>query len=144
MKKNDIYVRGWGAVTSLGWSAPESAQNLIAGKVTPAKAGSSSHLISREYKAFEVSCSGNPLEKTQAMLDSAITEAISRAGLSPAEIAESALLVGTTYVDYEQNQASRDPTDRPHGEQLRYDSDRAPESHVVERQSSRRRSRRAT
>ena len=96
MKKSDIYVRGWGAVTSLGWSAPESAQNLIAGKVTPAKAGSSSHLISREYKVFEVPYSGNPLEKSQAMLDSALTEAISRAGLSRAEIAESALLVGTT------------------------------------------------
>ncbi|MBE3141378.1 MAG: hypothetical protein IMZ53_12460 [Thermoplasmata archaeon] len=96
MKKSDIYVRGWGAVTSLGWSAPESAQNLIAGKVTPAKAGSSSHLISREYKVFEVPYSGNPLEKSQATLDSALTEAISRAGLSPAEIAESALLVGTT------------------------------------------------
>ncbi len=96
MKKSDIYVRGWGAVTALGWSAPESAENLIHGKVTPAKAGSSSHLISREYKAFEVPYAGNPLEKSQAMLDSALNEAISRAGLSPAEIAESGLLVGTT------------------------------------------------
>lgn len=96
MKKSDIYVRGWGAVTSLGWSAPESAQNLIAGKVTPAKAGSSSHLISREYKVFEVPYSGNPLDKAQTMLEKALTEAISRAGLSPAEIAESSLLMGTT------------------------------------------------
>ncbi|MGD0021539.1 MAG: beta-ketoacyl synthase N-terminal-like domain-containing protein [Smithellaceae bacterium] len=96
MKKNDIYVRGWGAVTALGWSAPESAQNLIHGKVTPAKAGSSSHLISREYKAFEVPYAGNPLEKSQAMLEKALTEAISRAGLSKTEIAESSLLVGTT------------------------------------------------
>ena len=96
MKKSDIYVRGWGAVTSLGWSASESAQNLIAGKVTPAKAGSSSHLISREYKVFEVPYSGNPLDKAQTMLEKALTEAISRAGLSPAEIAESSLLMGTT------------------------------------------------
>ena len=39
MTDGDIYVRGWGAVTSLGWSAPESARNLIAGNVPPAAAG---------------------------------------------------------------------------------------------------------
>jgi 3-oxoacyl-(acyl-carrier-protein) synthase len=96
VKKSDIYVRGWGAVTALGWSAPESAQNLIAGKVMPATAGTASYLISREYKAFEVPYSGNPLDKAQAMLEKALTEAISRAGLSSAEIAESSLLTGTT------------------------------------------------
>ena len=80
MNKSDIYVRGWGAVTTLGWSASESAQNLIAGKVPPAKAGSSSHLISREFKAFEVPYAGNPLDKSQAMLDSALTEAICAGG----------------------------------------------------------------
>lgn len=96
MNKSDIYVRGWGAVTTLGWSATESAKNLIAGKVAPAKAGSSSHLISREFKSFEVPYAGNPLDKSKKMLDSAMAEAISRAGLSPAEIAESGLLVGTT------------------------------------------------
>ena len=48
MNDGDIYVRGWGAVTSLGWSAPESARNLIAGNVPPAAAGVSSHLINRE------------------------------------------------------------------------------------------------
>ena len=96
MKKSDIYVRGWGAVTTLGWSAPESAKNLIAGKVAPAKAGSSSHLISREYRSFEVPYAGNPLDKSKKMLNSALAEAISLAGLSAAEIAESSLLVGTT------------------------------------------------
>jgi len=96
VNKSDIYVRGWGAVTTLGWSAPESAKNLIAGKVAPANAGSSSHLISREFKSFEVPYAGNPLDKSKKMLDSALTEAISRAGLSKTEIVESGLLVGTT------------------------------------------------
>jgi 3-oxoacyl-(acyl-carrier-protein) synthase len=96
MNDRDIYVRGWGAVTSLGWSAPDSARNLIAGKAPPATAGVSSHLISREYKAFEVSYSGNPLDKSMNMLDSALAEAFSRAELSMEEIAESSLIVGTT------------------------------------------------
>ncbi len=96
MNKSDIYVRGWGAVTTLGWSASESAKNLIEGKVAPAKAGSASHLISRELKAFEVSYDGNPLDKSLKMLDASITEAFNRARLSASEIAESALLVGTT------------------------------------------------
>ena len=96
MNKSDIYVRGWGAVTTLGWSAPESAKKLIAGKVAPAKAGSSSHLINHEFKSFEVPYAGNPLDKSKKMLDSALAEAISRAGLSAAEIAESSLLTGTT------------------------------------------------
>jgi 3-oxoacyl-(acyl-carrier-protein) synthase len=93
---SDIYVRGWGAVTTLGWSALESAKNLIEGKVAPAKASSASHLISREFKSFEVSYAGNPLDKSKKMLDSALTEAISQAGLSAAEIADSSLLIGTT------------------------------------------------
>jgi len=96
MNDGDIYVRGWGAVTSLGWSAPESARNLIAGRVPPAAVGNSSHLISSEYKAFEVPYCGNSLDKSMTMLDSALTEAISLAGLTAMEIAESSLLVGTT------------------------------------------------
>ena len=96
MTNSDIYVRGWGAVTSLGWSAPDSARNLIAGRVPPAAAGNSSHLINREYKAFEVPYSGNPLDKSMAMLESALVEAFARAELSAEEIAESCVLVGTT------------------------------------------------
>lgn len=96
MSTGDINIRGWGAVTTLGWSASESAHNLIAGNVRPAGACSSSHLTSRDFKAFEVAYSGNPLEKSLAMLDASITEAFNRAGLSASEIAESALLVGTT------------------------------------------------
>lgn len=96
MTNGDIDVRGWGAVTSLGWSAPDSACNLIAGKAPPAAAGVSSHLINREYKAFEVSYSGNPFDKSMAMLESALTEAFTRANLSAEEIAESSVLVGTT------------------------------------------------
>ena len=96
MTNEDIYVRGWGAVTTLGWSAPESARNLIAGKVQPAKPGISSHLTNREYKAFEVSYSGNPLDKSMSMLESALNEAFTRAELSQNEIAESSVLVGTT------------------------------------------------
>ena len=96
MNDGDIYVRGWGAVTSLGWSAPDSARNLIAGKAPPAAAGVSSHLINREYKAFEVSYSGNPLDKSMAMLESALAEAFLRAELSADEIAESSVFVGTT------------------------------------------------
>ena len=45
MNERDIYVSGWGAVTSLGWSAVDSARNLIAGKAPPAAVGKSSHLI---------------------------------------------------------------------------------------------------
>ena len=96
MTNGDIYVRGWGAVTTLGWNAPDSARNLIAGAAPPAAVGVSSHLISREYKAFEVSYSGNPLDKSMAMLERALDEAFARAGLSEAEIAESSVLVGTT------------------------------------------------
>ncbi|MGD0278827.1 MAG: beta-ketoacyl synthase N-terminal-like domain-containing protein [Smithella sp.] len=96
MNERDIYVSGWGAVTSLGWSAADSARNLIAGKAPPAAVGKSSHLINPEFKAFEVSYSGNPLDKSMAMLHSALAEAFSMAGLSAAEIAESSVLVGTT------------------------------------------------
>jgi len=78
----DIYVRGWGAVTTLGWSAPESAKNLIEGKVLPAKAGEVSHLISSEFKSFAVPYDGDPLSKSQKMLEGALGEAIERAGLS--------------------------------------------------------------
>ncbi|MBN1474725.1 MAG: hypothetical protein JW914_08925 [Syntrophaceae bacterium] len=96
MSDKDIYVRGWGAVTTLGWSAPESAKNLIEGKVLPAKAGEVSHLISSEFKSFAVPYDGDPLSKSQKMLEGALGEAIERAGLSQAEIAESSLFVGTT------------------------------------------------
>jgi 3-oxoacyl-(acyl-carrier-protein) synthase len=96
MNNADIYVRGWGAVTSLGWSAPESARNLIAGKVPQASTGVSSHLTNREFKSFEILYSGNPLDKSMAMLESALAEAFARAELTPAEIAESSVLVGTT------------------------------------------------
>jgi 3-oxoacyl-[acyl-carrier-protein] synthase I len=53
-------------------------------------------LINRNYKAFEVPYSGNAMDKSWAMLDCALTEAVSRAGLTSAQIAESCLLVGTT------------------------------------------------
>lgn len=96
MSRNDIYIRGWGAVTTLGWSATESARNLIAGNVRPAGACSSSHLSNRDFKAFEVAYDGNPLEKSLKMLDASITEAFERAGLTFPEIEESMLLVGTT------------------------------------------------
>ncbi len=96
MSKSNIDIRGWGAVTTLGWSAKESANNLISGNVRPADFCKSSHLTNRELKAFEVSYAGNPLDKSRAMLDSALTEAFSRAGLTASEIAESCLLVGTT------------------------------------------------
>jgi len=94
--QNIISLRGWGAVTTLGWSADESARNLIAGLVHPAARCQSSHLINRDYKAFEVAHSGSVMEKSAAMLDCAIGEAVTRAKLSAAEIAESCLLVGTT------------------------------------------------
>jgi len=96
MNSGDIYVRGWGAVTTLGWSAPDSARNLIAGNAPPAAVGLSYHLINREYKVFEVSYSGNPLDKSMAMLERALEEAFARAQLSKDEIAESSVLVGTT------------------------------------------------
>jgi 3-oxoacyl-(acyl-carrier-protein) synthase len=96
MNDGDIYVRGWGAVTSLGWSASESARNLIAGNVPPAKAGVSSHLTNREFKAFEVSYPGNPLDKSMAMLESSLNDAFAKARLSAEEIAESSVIVGTT------------------------------------------------
>jgi len=96
VNRGDIYIRGWGAVTTLGWSASESAHHLIAGDVHPAGVCSSSHLTNRDFKAFEVAYDGNPLDKSLKMLDASITEAFERAGLSASEIAESALLVGTT------------------------------------------------
>ncbi len=96
MTNTDVYVRGWGAVTSLGWNAPEAARNLIAGNVTPAAVGVSSHLTSREFKAFEVSYLGNPLDKSMTMLEHSLQEAFLKAGLSEDEIAESSVLVGTT------------------------------------------------
>ena len=96
MTKSNICIRGWGAVTTLGWSAEVSAKNLIAGLASPAACGRSSHLISHNYKAFEVPHEGNAMDKSWAMLDCVLTEAFSRAGLTSAEIAESCLLVGTT------------------------------------------------
>jgi len=96
VSKSNIDIRGWGAVTTLGWSALESAKNLLSENVRPADFCTSSHLTNRDLKAFEVSYTGNPLEKSWAMLDSALTEAFSRAKLSASEIAESCLLVGTT------------------------------------------------
>ncbi len=96
MRSDDIHIRGWGAVTTLGWSASESARNLIAGRMKPAGPCASSHLTKGEFNAFEVAYDGNPLEKSLAMLDSSIAEAFAQAQLSPDEIAESCLLVGTT------------------------------------------------
>jgi len=96
MNGGEIYVRGWGAVTTLGWSAPESACNLIAGNAPPARAGVSSHLNNRDFKSFEVSYSGNPLDKSMAMLERSLAEAFLKAELTPAEISESSVLVGTT------------------------------------------------
>lgn len=96
MTKSNICIRGWGAVTTLGWSAPQTAKNLIAGNVHPAHGGLSSHLINHNYKAFEVPYSGNAMDKSRAMLNCVLSEAVNRAGLSAAEIAESCLLVGTT------------------------------------------------
>jgi len=91
-----VHIRGWGAVTTLGWSATESARNLISGQVPPAGVCSSSHLTTRDFKAFEIAYNGNPLEKSLAMLDASVSEAFERAELSKDEIAESCLLVGTT------------------------------------------------
>ncbi|HOW56689.1 MAG TPA: beta-ketoacyl synthase N-terminal-like domain-containing protein [Smithellaceae bacterium] len=96
MAQDIISIRGWGAVTTLGWSANETARNLIAGHTHPAARCQSSHLINREYKAFEVAYSGSVMEKSAAMIDCAIREAFTRAELSADEIAESCLLVGTT------------------------------------------------
>ncbi len=96
MNVRDIYVRGWGAVTSLGWGTPEAARRLIAGDVPPASVCVSSHLINRDFKAFEVTYHGNPLDKAMTMLDSALKEAFAMAGLQPHDIAESSLFVGTT------------------------------------------------
>lgn len=117
MTNTDVYVRGWGAVTSLGWNAPESARNLIAGNVTPASAGVSSHLTSREFKAFEVSYLGNPLDKSMTMLEHSLQEAFLKARLSEKEIAESSVLVGTTgglFIrnEYEFTQAVRENPDK--------------------------------
>lgn len=96
MTDTGIHIRGWGAVTTLGWSAEESAQNLLAGRVKPADVCSSSHLINPDFKAFEIAYPGDPLSKSLMMLDRSITEAFGKARLSADEIAESALLVGTT------------------------------------------------
>jgi len=96
MNDGGIYVRGWGAVTSLGWSAPAAARRLIAGDVEPAAACTSSHLVNRAFKAYEVAYGGHPLDKATAMLWSALDEAFAMAGLSAGDIAESSLFVGTT------------------------------------------------
>lgn len=96
MNADDVYIRGWGAVTTLGWSAVQSAGNLISGHVRPADICKSSHLINRDFKAFEIPFDGNPMEKALAMLDASVTEAFARARLTPEEIRESCLLVGTT------------------------------------------------
>jgi len=93
---NGIQVSGWGAVTTLGWSAPESAENLLAGKVAPACFGGAPYLINNEFKSFAVPYEGNPLDKAQKMLECALDEAIARAELSQAEIAEASLFIGTT------------------------------------------------
>lgn len=96
MRNGNIHIRGWGAVTALGWGADQGARRLIAGDVHPAGVCGSAHLVNREFKGFEVACDGNPLEKAMKMLDASIAEAFERGGLSAPEIAESALLVGTT------------------------------------------------
>ncbi|MGV8057127.1 MAG: beta-ketoacyl synthase N-terminal-like domain-containing protein [Smithellaceae bacterium] len=96
MTKSNIFIRGWGAVTALGWNADQTAEKLISGLVHPARGCFSSHLINHDYKAFEVSYEGNAMDKSWAMLDCVLTEAISRADLTPSEIAESCLLIGTT------------------------------------------------
>lgn len=96
MTKSNVCIRGWGAVTTLGWSATESAKKLIAGHVLPASGCLSSHLINRNCKAFEISYSGTVMDKSLAMLDYVLQEAFEHAGLTAGEIAESCLLVGTT------------------------------------------------
>ncbi|MEN6624139.1 MAG: beta-ketoacyl synthase N-terminal-like domain-containing protein [Smithella sp.] len=96
MTKNKISIRGWGAVTTLGWSAKESAKNLIAGHVSSASGCLSSHLINQNYKAFEIPYSGQVMDKSWSMLESVLEEAFEGAGLSAGEIAESSLFVGTT------------------------------------------------
>jgi 3-oxoacyl-(acyl-carrier-protein) synthase len=96
VRNGNIHIRGWGAVTALGWGADQGARRLIAGDVHPAGVCGSAHLVNREFKGFEVACDGNPLEKAMKMLDASIAEAFERGGLSAPEIAESALLVGTT------------------------------------------------
>lgn len=96
MTKSDIGIRGWGAVSTLGWSAKESAKNLIDGNVSPAAGCLSSHLINQNYKAFEIPYSGGVMEKSRAMLERALEEAFNNAGLTAREIAESSLFVGTT------------------------------------------------
>jgi 3-oxoacyl-(acyl-carrier-protein) synthase len=94
--KGNICIRGWGAVTTLGWSAEESAKKLIAGLVPPAAYCLSSHLTKHNYKAFEVPYSGNAMEKSRIVLDSALDEAIGSADLSSDDVADSSLFVGTT------------------------------------------------
>lgn len=96
MSSQVVHIRGWGAVTTLGWSAAESARNLISGRVHEAGICASSHLTNRDFKAFEIAHTGNPMEKSLAMLDASMTEAFERAQLSTKEIHESCLLVGTT------------------------------------------------
>jgi len=96
VSRGAVHIRGWGAVSTLGWSAAESARNLISGLVHEAAICSSAHLIHRNFKAFEIDFDGNPMEKSFAMIDAAVSEAIERAQLSQEEIAESCLLVGTT------------------------------------------------
>ncbi len=62
MKNGNIHIRGWGAVTALGWGA-EGARRLIAGDVHPAGVCGSAHLVNREFKGFEVACDGNPWKR---------------------------------------------------------------------------------
>ena len=117
MTGKDIYVRGWSAVTSLGWSAPESAHHLITGNVPPAAAGVSSHLTSRDFKAFEVSYAGNPLDKSMDILEKSLAEAFAKAELSAEEISESSVLVGTTGGLFIRNEYEFTETVRIHPDQ---------------------------
>lgn len=96
MKESKICIRGWGAVSTSGWNAKESARNLIDGQVMPAAGCLSSYLTNQNYKAFEIPYSGPVMDKSRAMIESSLEEAFERAGLSPGEIAESSLFVGTT------------------------------------------------
>jgi len=91
-----VHIRGWGAVTTLGWRADEAARRMLSGDVPPAGVCSSANLIQRDFKAFEIVFDGNPVEKSLAMLKASVSEAFDRARLSREEITESCLFVGTT------------------------------------------------
>ena len=96
MSDQSTYIRGWGAVTALGWNATDAACRLVRGDVTMAGPCSSSHLAKSGFKAFEIAYDGNPLQKSLAMIDASIREAFERGRMSEEEIKESCLLVGTT------------------------------------------------